>query len=234
MLAKRAAKLADLREVRDRAAAVQRQLDARAADAEAVAQRRQEVVAELDTLVAPDNPFREALSKIFFRWVRSARACGGGQLGAASCGGEQASCGSCSEPGVALPGFKPAPACVPGLTGLGPGRWCAPRRKIKRAPKRGHDDDDDDDSLSDDDYDDNEDEGDGDSDEEGPEVCPPGCDQVGGPRPPEPRWLRRRPCSRLKLLRSLPGACARINAAPGLPARSRRRLCARLPAWPAS
>jgi hypothetical protein len=81
LLAKRSSKLADLREVRDRAAAVQRQLDARAADAEAVAQRRQEVVAELDTLVAPDNPFREALSKIFFRWV--ARA-GGGERVAAS------------------------------------------------------------------------------------------------------------------------------------------------------
>jgi hypothetical protein len=69
LLAKRAAKLADLREVRDKALAVQRQLDARVAEARAVSQRRQEVVSEFDNLVTLDDPFREALSKVFFRWA---------------------------------------------------------------------------------------------------------------------------------------------------------------------
>jgi hypothetical protein len=68
LLAKRFAKLADLREIRDKAAGTQRQLDARSAEGGAIAGRRAAVVAEFDMLVPPEDPFREPLNRVFLRW----------------------------------------------------------------------------------------------------------------------------------------------------------------------
>jgi hypothetical protein len=85
-------------------------------------------------------------------------------------------------------------ADVLGLPASRAGCWRARCRRIKRVTKRAGGGDSDGDSGSDDDLDDLDDEGDDDSEDEGPEVCPPGCDLVGGTRAgrTKPRWLEWR------------------------------------------